>query len=112
MKTQTKALMITAQPGEQHGLDELNLALSRGWRVSHMTGMGGAGFGGNGNGSTPDLCFAALVVIERDANNHPVETQLSQMHKGEHEELLIKEIAKKFTSDAGEFMHRTPSVRY
>jgi hypothetical protein len=63
MKTHQKALIITTRPGETHNLDELNLALSRGWRVAHVSAMGGAGAGAAED--TPTLCFAALVVLER-----------------------------------------------
>lgn len=63
MKNQQKALVVMAEPGQVHGLDELNIALRRGWRVARIASMGGAGVGvGEG---TPTLCFAALVIIER-----------------------------------------------
>jgi len=64
MKTHQKALVVTTRPGETHNLDELNIALSRGWRVAHATAMGGAGIGAEND--TPALCFAALVILERD----------------------------------------------
>lgn len=102
MNTQTKAIMVTAQPGERQGLDELNRALNRGWRVTHMTGMGGAGFGVNG--SLPELCFTALVIIERDGQNRPLETHMQMLdhdHDSNHEELLLKKIARGLVPDGG-----------
>ena len=60
---QQKALIVTHQPGRTHGLDDLNIALQRGWRVVHLVPMGGAGAAGHGADTPP--CFAALVVIER-----------------------------------------------
>lgn len=63
MKTHQKALIITTEPGESHNLDELNLELNRGWRVAHVSAMGGAGAGAAEH--SPELCFAALVIIER-----------------------------------------------
>jgi hypothetical protein len=64
MKTHQKALVILTRPGDRHELDDLNIALRRGWRVAHVTAMGAAGIGTE-NG-LPELCFAALVIIERD----------------------------------------------
>lgn len=62
MRTQQKALIVMARPDRTDGLDELNLALQRGWRVAHVASMGGAGVGTAA--ALPDLCFAALVVLE------------------------------------------------
>lgn len=72
-----RALLVTTRPGENHGLDELNVALKRGWRVACATAMGGAGIGTQ-NGK-PDLCFAALVIIERrdDAEHQAYATEAS-----------------------------------
>lgn len=63
MRAQQKAMIVMGHPGEMHGLDDLNLALQRGWRVVHVTPMGGAGAGTKDGGA--GLCFAAFVVIER-----------------------------------------------
>lgn len=56
---QQKALIVTTGTKKPKGLDELNIALERGWRVATMTPMGGSG------ASTEEPRFAALVVIER-----------------------------------------------
>ena len=63
MKTQQKALVVMTGPGRVQGLDELNIALGRGWRVVEVAPMGGAAVGGPE--ATAEMCFAALVVIER-----------------------------------------------
>jgi hypothetical protein len=63
MRTQQKALIVMAHPDWKDGLDELNMALQRGWRVAQMAPMGGAGV--VAYKGTPELCFAALVVLER-----------------------------------------------
>lgn len=67
METTQKALLVITRPGESHGLDELNIALNRGWRVAHATAMGGASAGFQDGAS--ELCFAALVIIERHAES-------------------------------------------
>lgn len=63
MKTRQKALIVKTRRGRTQGLEELNRYLGRGWRVVHTTPMGGAGVGAADD--IPDLCFAALVVIEQ-----------------------------------------------
>lgn len=63
MNTHQKALLVITRPDASHGLDELNVALHRGWRVVHATAMGGAGTGAPNH--APELCFAALVILER-----------------------------------------------
>jgi hypothetical protein len=72
MKTQQKALVVMTRPEKVHGLDELNIELRRGWRVVHIVPMGGAATG-NRRGS-PDLCFAALVILEHSAQAELTET--------------------------------------
>lgn len=61
---QQKALIVKAGPEHTYGLDELNVKLSRGWRVVQMTPMGGAGVGPGDDGEA-ELCLAALVIVER-----------------------------------------------
>lgn len=56
---QQKALIITTGSKKPKGLDELNIALERGWRVTSVSPMGGSG------ASKEEPRFAALVVIER-----------------------------------------------
>lgn len=64
MSTKQKAFIVRIQPNSTHGLDELNVQLGRGWRVAEVAPLGGAGVGSHEN--TPELCLAALVVIERE----------------------------------------------
>lgn len=66
MNAHQKAVLVKIRPDETHGLDELNVALGRGWHVVHATAMGGAGVGTQDG--LPDLCLAALVVIERGSD--------------------------------------------
>lgn len=54
-----KVLLVTTGSKRSKGLDELNIALERGWRVSLVSPMGGSG------ASEEEPRFAALVVIER-----------------------------------------------
>jgi hypothetical protein len=82
MKTQ-RALLVTTRPDEIHGLDELNVALSRGWRVACATAMGGAGVGTQDG--MPDLCFAALVIIERDEEEAAAELQAREEEEADAE---------------------------
>lgn len=63
MSAKQKALIVRIRPDSTHGLDELNVQLGRGWRVAEITPMGGAGVGSHDE--APELCLAALVVIER-----------------------------------------------
>jgi hypothetical protein len=63
MRMQQKALIVMAHPDWTNGLDELNMALQRGWRVARLSPMGGAGV--IAYKGTPEACFAALVVLER-----------------------------------------------
>lgn len=59
MKTNQKALIVTAGDTSHPGLDDLNRALDCGWRVVNMIPMGHSG---EHNASDPK--FAALVVLE------------------------------------------------
>jgi hypothetical protein len=63
MNDKQKAFVVRIRPDSTHGLDELNVQLGRGWRVVDMTPLGGAAVGSRDD--TPELCLAALVVIER-----------------------------------------------
>lgn len=60
---QQKALIVTTGSKKTRGLDELNIALERGWRVTSVSPMGGSG------ASREEPRFAALVVIERYAES-------------------------------------------
>lgn len=64
MPAKQKALIVRIRPDSTHGLDELNVQLGRGWRVVEVAPLGGAGVGAREG--TPELCLAALVVIERE----------------------------------------------
>lgn len=57
-----KALIVSRTTEQTEGLDALNEALAAGWRVVHVTPMGGAGAGRPPEAA---LRFAALVVIEQ-----------------------------------------------
>ena len=67
MPIQQKALIVHYGPGSAHRLDELNIQLSRGWRVVHTTPMGAAALGAGG--AEPAVHFAALVIVERTQDN-------------------------------------------
>ena len=68
MPDEQKAFIITTRPDDERALDELNIALGRGWRVVQIAPMGGAGTGQRDDG-TADLCFAALVICERRSDD-------------------------------------------
>jgi hypothetical protein len=54
-----KALIVRTGPEGPDGLDALNTALNKGWRVAQVAPMGGAG-----GGQTTDFSHAALVILE------------------------------------------------
>jgi hypothetical protein len=83
MNTHQKALLVITRPHETQGLDELNIALHRGWRVVHATAMGGAGTGVEND--VPALCFAALVIIERGED---ATAELLEQVEERHHDLL------------------------
>lgn len=83
MQAQQKALIVRAGPDTAQGLEDLNMHLSRGWRVVHLAPMGGAGAGTDAR--TPLLHFAALVVIEQEARRAPTALQAAE---AEVEELV------------------------
>ena len=64
MSARQKAFVVRIRPDSTHGLDELNVQLGRGWRVVEVAPLGGAGVGSRDE--APELCLAALVVIERE----------------------------------------------
>lgn len=63
METHQRAIIVTTGSEKSRGLDELNIALGRGWRVVHISPMGGSG------ASRKEPRFAALVVIQRKENS-------------------------------------------
>jgi len=75
MHRQQKALVVITTPNSADGLDELNQALRQGWRVVRVASMGGAGIGVQHD--TPDMCFAALVILEH-AEDQDDGAQLAQ----------------------------------
>lgn len=83
MGSKQKALIVSSHlGGRPHGLDELNLALGRGWRVVHVSPMGGAGVG---TGPDPTVCLAALVVLER---GDEAQAELPMLAEEEADEVL------------------------
>jgi hypothetical protein len=62
-----RALLVRARVSGEDGLAALNVELQRGWRVAHVTPMGGTGL--DNDGSPPAPFLAALVIIERDAED-------------------------------------------
>lgn len=73
VKSQQKAFLVTVDSDKVHGLDELNIALSRGWQVAGISGMAGASATGDGPR------FATLVILERE-NRESVDV-LGQMEE-------------------------------
>lgn len=79
---QQKALLVRMDADGPHGVDELNLRLSRGWRIAHISPLGGGG------DAAPGL--AALVVLERSEGG-----DLAIMEQAESEgEELIEELSE------------------
>ncbi len=58
-----KAFLILVRPDSVEGLDELNLALGRGWRVVSSVALGGAA---TGTTQEHHYCVGCLVTVERD----------------------------------------------
>ena len=81
-----KALIVRTGPEGHDGLEALNIALERGWRVAQVAPMGGAA----GPAETP--CHAALVILERADQRQPtlaVEA-LERIERGE--ESVVEEV--------------------
>ncbi len=64
MAFEQRALVVRVDATDEDGLTTLNVELERGWRVAHVTPMGGTGLDTSGEAPTPFL--AALVIIERN----------------------------------------------
>lgn len=62
MNAQQKALIVRCGADVTHGLDDLNLHLSQGWRVRHVQPMGASCMASQASEAEPH--FASLVVIE------------------------------------------------
>lgn len=76
MSMERKALIVTTRGAGAHtGLDALNEALRQGWRVAHLTPMGG--------GEAPTL--AALVILRRSSSSS---TEMVEEAEKEAEEVL------------------------
>ncbi len=88
MKSNQKALVVSLRPDRTEGLAELNAALGRGWRVTHLTPMGGAGAGGQT--AEAHVILGVLVILER--NGGGMSGILEQVH--EEAESLLEEIAE------------------
>lgn len=84
MDYQQKAVIVQTTPDKARSLDELNMLLSRGWRVVHATPMGGAGAS-----KTPH--FAALVILER-ADRSAAEATVGQEAAEELVEGTVEDI--------------------
>lgn len=90
-----KALIVTAGSTKPSGLDELNIALERGWRVAVVAPMGGAG------ASKDEPRFAALVIMERSDNSthavlHAVEEESGEIAEGDG---ATKDVAEEFDGE-------------
>ncbi|PSQ80618.1 MAG: hypothetical protein BRD40_04215 [Bacteroidetes bacterium QS_1_65_9] len=97
MSTKQKAFVVRIRPDSTHGLDKLNVQLGRGWHVAKVAPLGGAGVGSRDN--APELCLAALVVIERHEDTATeviaqAEEETEEIVEGEElsEESLSEEI--------------------
>lgn len=64
MALEQRALIVRTSATDSDGLATLNVELERGWRVAHVTPMGGTGLDAGGEAPAPFL--AALVIIERN----------------------------------------------
>jgi hypothetical protein len=96
MKTEQKALIVTTDTVKTRGLDELNIHLGRGWRVAHVSPMGGAAYGAH-QGDAPSMCLAALVILER-----PTDSAIDILEQvGEQAEELLDEISEGDGSHTG-----------
>ena len=92
---QQKALIVTTGSKKPRGLDELNIALERGWRVAAVSPMGGAG------AAKEDVRLAALVIIERHEDPgaavlHAVEEEGEELAEGDG---ASREIADEFDDE-------------
>lgn len=86
MAPEQRALLVRADATGTDGLAELNVQLERGWRVAHVTPMGGTGL----DEDTPpaNAFLAALVIIERQSDDEagPAAVQaLKQIEESEDE---------------------------
>lgn len=63
MALEQRALVVRVHATDEEGLAALNVELQRGWRVAHVTPLGGTGLDAEGEPPAPFL--AALVIIER-----------------------------------------------
>ena len=88
MSTKQKAFIVRIRPESTHGLDELNVRLGRGWRVAKVAPLGGAGVGSQDD--APELCLAALVILER---NEEAATEMIAQAEEETEE-IVEEIVE------------------
>ena len=68
MNTQQKAHIVALGPSGPVGLDALNHDLERGWRVAHVSPLGGAA---TESRSTDRPHLAALVVVEQAPPSAP-----------------------------------------
>lgn len=92
-----RALIVRVGPEHTKGLNELNVELQRGWRVAHVTPMGGTGLDDSGDAPTPFL--AALVIIEsseQEENGPLVATAVKEVGLREEKESqeVVREVVK------------------
>lgn len=93
MPDEQKVFIITTRPDDERALDELNIALGRGWRIVQIAPMGGAGTGRRDDG-TADLCFAALVVAERRSDeSDPVAVATAESELSE--DVTVEDVLEK-----------------
>ena len=99
MAIEQRALIIRASATSAEGLAELNVELQRGWRVAHVTPMGGTGLGEEDDAPTPFL--AALVIIERSSDEEEGPVAVEALEKVREVEDEPQEIAEEVVEENG-----------
>lgn len=83
--TRQKAYLIQTSPTAVHGLDDLNIALERGWRVASTCPLGGAAAGGS---EEQGFSVGCLVIVERNERHAPavidtIEEEVDELLEGD-----------------------------
>ena len=99
MALEQRALIVRADATDTEGLTALNVELQRGWRVAHVTPLGGTGLDETGEASTPFL--AALVIIERSTDKPGAPAAVEALKQIEEVEDEPEEIAEDVVEENG-----------